>query len=147
ESGQSVTYVIFSNDNPGLFSSGPAVSPAGTLTFTSAPDANGTAGIFIQVKDDGGTANGGAEFGQLEFVSITIDPVNDAPSFTAGANQTALANQNPGGTPKAYTVNGWATSISSGPPNESGQAVDFVIDSVTPSNLFTVQPAVSPTGT
>ena len=57
-----------------------------------------------------------------------------------------VANQNADGSTRAYTINPWATGISPGPANESGQTVDFVIDSVVPSNLFTVQPTVSPSG-
>ena len=72
--------------------------------------------------------------------------MNDAPSFTVGPNQAIVANQNADGSTRAYTINPWATGISPGPANESGQTVDFVIDSVVPSNLFTVQPAVSPSG-
>jgi hypothetical protein len=89
----------------------------------------------------------------VEAVSITVNPVNDVPSFTKGPNQTA--NQNAG----LQTVVGWATLISPGPanstppteapdpiPSESGQVVDFI---VTNNNnaLFSVQPAVSSTGT
>ena len=41
---------------------------------------------------------------------------------------------------------GWATGISPGPADESGQAVTFVVDNDNPG-LFTVQPAVAPDGT
>ena len=44
---------------------------------------------------------------------LTINPVNDAPSFTKGADQTT--NEDAG----AQTVNNWATNISAGPPDES----------------------------
>ncbi len=79
-------------------------------------------------------------------VTVTVTCVNDAPSFTVGPNQAMVANQNADGSTRAYTINPWATGISPGPANESGQTVDFVIDSVVPSNLFTVQPTVSPSG-
>ncbi len=73
-------------------------------------------------------------------VSITVNPVNDAPSFTKGTDQTV--NQNAG----AQSVPGWATNISTGPANESGQSVGFI---VTNNNnaLFSAQPAISPNGT
>src|SRR5262249_28036410 len=77
---------------------------------------------------------------------MTVNCVNDAPSFTKGPNQANVANQNADGSAKAYTVDPWATGISPGPANESGQTVDFVIDSVSQTNLFTVQPTVSTTG-
>ena len=51
--------MIDSNDNPTLFSAGPAVASDGTLTFTPAANKNGVANITLYVQDDGGTANGG----------------------------------------------------------------------------------------
>jgi hypothetical protein len=71
---------------------------------------------------------------------VTGTPVNDVPSFTKGANQTVLEDAG------AQSVGGWATAISAGPANESGQAVDFIVSN-TNNALFGVQPAVSPTGT
>jgi large repetitive protein len=88
------------------------------------------------------TLNGGS----TATVNVTVTCVNDAPSFTKGADQTNVANQNSDGTAKAFTISGWATGISPGPSDEAGQTVDFVIDSVNPSNLFTVQPAVTANG-
>ena len=57
------------------------------------------------------------------------------------ADQTV--NENAG----AQTVNNWATSISRGPANESGQTVNFLIVSNSNASLFAVAPAVSSTGT
>ena len=51
----------------------------------------------------------------LAPVTITVNPVNDAPSFTKGADQTV--NEDAG----AQSVTGWATAISSGPANESAR--------------------------
>jgi len=84
--------------------------------------------------------------GSTATVSVTVTCVNDSPVFTAGPDQTGVANQNPDGSAAGHTIDPWATGVSSGPGNESGQTVDFVIDSVTPSNLFTVQPSVSSSG-
>ena len=50
-----------------------------------------------------------------------MTPVNDAPSFTKGANQTALEDAG------AQTVAGWATAISAGPPDEAGQTLNFIV--------------------
>lgn len=75
--------------------------------------------------------------------TITYDPqttVNQAPSFTKGANLTV--SQGAG----LQTVNGWATNISPGPPGEAGQQLTFLI-SVDKTNLFSQQPAISSTGT
>ena len=40
------------NDNPGLFSSAPAITPDGILSFTSAPDANGRANVAVAVPTE-----------------------------------------------------------------------------------------------
>ena len=71
--------------------------------------------------------------------TITVTPVNDAPSFTKGADQTV--NEDAG----LQTVAGWATAISAG-PNEASQTVSFTVTNDN-NSLFAVQPAVSPTGT
>lgn len=67
-------------------------------------------------------------------------PVNDAPSFTNGADQTVEANSG------AKSVSGWATSIKDGPQNESAQTVTFSTSNDN-NALFSAQPAVSPGGT
>ena len=69
-----------------------------------------------------------------------MNAVNDAPSFTKGADQTV--NEDAG----AQTVSGWATAISAGPANESGQAVNFVVSNNNAA-LFSAQPAVAANGT
>ena len=73
-------------------------------------------------------------------VSITVAPVNDAPSFVKGADVTVAEDSS------AFTQAGWATSISKGPANESAQTVSFVITGNTNAGLFSAGPAVSPTG-
>ncbi|MGH3010856.1 MAG: beta strand repeat-containing protein [Gaiellaceae bacterium] len=84
--------------------------------------------------------------GSAATVSVTVTCVNDAPSFVKGPDQANVANQNADGSPRAFTIDPWATAISAGPANESGQTVEFVIDSVIPASIFTVQPSVSATG-
>ena len=77
---------IVSNDNNALFTTQPAVSPSGTLTYTSAPNANGSATVTVRIHDDGGTANGGVDTSAAQTFTITITAVNDVPSFTKGAD-------------------------------------------------------------
>src|SRR5262249_17877464 len=50
ESGQAVNFLV-SNDNNPLFSVQPAVSAAGTLTYTPAANANGSATVTVQIHD------------------------------------------------------------------------------------------------
>jgi len=139
ESWQEVTFTV-STDSPDLFAVQPAVAPDGTLTFTPAADANGVASVAVAALDDGGTANGGIDSSGAVAFTITIDPVNDAPRFTAGGDQTAISLLG------AQSVPGWATGISSGPANESTQSVTFTVTTDNPG-LFAVQPTVSADGT
>ena len=128
------------NDNNGLFSSQPAVSASGTLTYTPAANANGSALVTVRLQDSGGTANGGVDTSAAQTFTIAVTAVNDAPSFTKGADQTV--DEDAG----AQSVANWATNIVAGPANESGQTLTF--EATNNNNaLFSVQPAMSATGT
>jgi hypothetical protein len=137
ESSQTVTFTV-TNDNNALFSAQPAISSNGTLTYTSAPNANGSANITVVAHDNGGTANGGNDTSTTHNFNIIINAVNDAPSFTPGSNVTVLD------TDGAYGA-AWATSISAGPPDESGQTLNFIVSN-DDNALFSAQPAISPGG-
>jgi len=141
ESGQTVTFQVTGNTNAALFSAGPAISPTGVLTYTPVADANGSAQLTINLKDNGGTSNGGVDTSPSQTFTITVNSVNDVPSFIKGANQTA--NNNAG----AQTVPNWATAISAGPANESGQTLTFQVTSNTNPSLFSVLPAIGSNGT
>jgi hypothetical protein len=67
-------------------------------------------------------------------------PVDDVPSFTKGPDQTVLEDCG------LQTVAGWATSISAGPADEAGQAIDFIVTNDN-TTLFSTQPAVAANGT
>src|SRR5207245_1222344 len=114
EAGQTLSFIV-SNNNTTLFSAQPAVSASGTLTYTPAANANGSATVTVQVHDTGGTTNGGVDTSAAQTFTITVTAVNDAPSFTKGADQTVLED------PGAQSVTAWATSISAGPANEAAQ--------------------------
>src|SRR5207253_6852677 len=70
ESGQTVTFQVTNNTNAALFSSAPAISSTGTLSYTAAANANGSATITIVLKDDGGTANGGIDTSASQSFTI-----------------------------------------------------------------------------
>ena len=141
ESGQALNFVVTGNTAPGLFSVTPAVAANGDLSFTPAADQVGTATVTIELADDGGTANGGVDTSTSATFDITVNGINDAPSFTAGPDQTVLEDAG------AQSVPGWATAISAGPPDESGQTVSFVITNNTNAALFSSGPAVDSSGT
>src|SRR5262249_39682846 len=69
--------------------------------------------------------------------TITVNTVNDAPSFTKGPDVEA---------PKdglAQTVSAWATNILRGPPDEVGQSLNFEVNNDN-TGLFSAQPAIAP---
>jgi hypothetical protein len=138
ESSQMVTFTV-SADNTGLFAVQPALATDGTLTYTPAADANGVAAVTVTAHDDGGTANGGVDASPPQTFTITVDPVDDAPSFAAGAAETVLEDAGP------QVVGAWASGISSGPANESAQTVTFTV-SADNTGLFSAQPAVASNG-
>lgn len=90
EASQLVNFVV-TNDNASLFSVPPSISADGTLTFTSAPDANGTATITVALHDNGGTANSGHDKSAPQQFLITVTAVNDDP--TGGVVITGAATQ------------------------------------------------------
>ena len=138
EASQNLTFTA-SADTPALFAVQPAIAPNGTLTYTPAADANGSATITVSLADDGGTANGGQDTSGSSTFTITVTAVNDAPSFNAGANQTAISLLG------AQSVPGWATGISAGPADEASQNVSFIVTNDNPG-LFSSQPTVLPNG-
>jgi hypothetical protein len=88
ESGQVLTFLVTGNSKPSLFSDGPAVTPDGTLTFSPAANANGSATITVVLQDDGGTANDGRDTSAPKSFTIAIGPINDAPEANAGPDKS-----------------------------------------------------------
>lgn len=88
EAGQSVHFNV-GNNNPSLFAAQPAISQDGTLTYTPAPNANGTAQVTVVAQDDGGTADGGVDSSAPVTFNITVRPVNDCPN---GASQSVTVS-------------------------------------------------------
>src|SRR5439155_652361 len=117
----------------------PAVAANGTLTYTTAANANGSATVTVQVHDDGGTANSGVDTSAAQTFTITVTAVNDAPSFTKGPDQTVLEDAG------AQTVTAWATTISAG-ANETGPTLNFILSNPT-RRSSDLQPAVAANGT
>ena len=66
-------------DDSSLFGLSPSLDVnSGTLTFTSAADANGVVNMTVQLVTDQGQS-------AVSSVSVTLLAVNDEPSFNAGA--------------------------------------------------------------
>jgi hypothetical protein len=71
ESSQNVTFSV-TNNNPGLFAVQPAVTSNGTLTYTPAFLAVGSATVTVRAVDDGGSANGGGDTSPAQTFTIAI---------------------------------------------------------------------------
>ncbi len=99
-----------------------------------------TAGSETRVTVDT-TTNGGttAIAAVTASLSTSITAVNDVPSFVAGGD--VVVGEDAG----AQTVAGWATAISAGPADESGQALTFQVSNDN-NGLFSVQPVLSAAG-
>jgi hypothetical protein len=72
-------------------------------------------------------------------VTVTVNAVNDAPSFTKGGDQTFAEDSG------ARSIYPWATGISAGSSDESSQTVHFDVSNSN-NSLFSAQPAVSSIG-
>ncbi|HCV31492.1 MAG TPA: hypothetical protein DGO89_15690, partial [Microcoleaceae bacterium UBA9251] len=142
ETSQTATYTVSNLSNPSLFSVAPAVAANGLLTYTPAANANGTSTFSLQVKDDGGTANNGVDTSTTQNLTITVNPVNDQPSFSNLGNQTLTSWTN-----TAQTVSNWVNSVIFGPANEATQTVSNYIITNDNNTLFTTQPSVATNGT
>ena len=148
EASQTLTFNLTNNNNA-LFSVQPTLNTVtGTLTYTPAPNANGSALVTAVLTDSGGTANGGDDNLTHTF-TITVTSVNDAPTFVAGPNQTLHEEGTTTGDGPVVpqTVANWATAFNPGPANESGQTnLGYAIVSNDHPLLFSVQPAISLVG-
>jgi VCBS repeat-containing protein len=105
----------------------------GSFTYTPDPDFNGTDTFTYEAFDgaDAATAT----------VTVTVTAVNDPPSFTSGGDVVGSA----GGGPQSQP---WATAISAGPADESGQTLTFDA-SIAPADqiFFLAPPAIASDGT
>eukprot|EP00961_Rhodomonas_salina_P042287 568516-Rhodomonas_salina.1 len=94
----------------------------GTLSFLLAPYEYGAATFVVSLEDDGGTERGGLNTSVLQLLTVTVLPVNDAPTFEA---RDHVVWEDEG----VVVVDGLASSISKGPPapisNEDEQMLTF----------------------
>ncbi len=141
EVGQNVTFIVL-NDNNGLFTQQPGISSNGDLTFTTAPNANGTAVVQVAARDNASGVSPNVNQSAFETFTIAVTAVNDPPQFTLGNNQVVFEDSGP------RQVNGWATGIRPGPmsaTDEVGQNLTFNLSVSTTGNLaFTAGPDIDP---
>jgi hypothetical protein len=106
----------------------------GSFSYAPAPDFNGS-DSFTYHASDGSLSSGTAT------VTITVDPVNDAPSFVPGGSVSVNAAD-------GAVSQAWATGMSAGPPDEAGQTLSFNTSvDLLGALLFSVQPSIAADGT
>ena len=134
EAAQTVAFEVTGDTNPALFSAGPAVSPSGDLTYTSAPNANGSATITSWSTTPAARPTAASTRAPPRASRSPSPPVNDVPSFTKGANQTARGLRRPDG-------HRLGDGDEHGPADESAQTLNFIVTNDN-NALFSVQPAI-----
>ncbi len=134
---QPLTFNV-SNNNNALFSTQPAINASGDLTYTASANANGVATVTVTLSDDGSNVAPSVNTSAAQTFTITINAVNDAPSFTKGGDQNI--NEDAG----AQTVTSWATAINDGDP-ELTQTLTFNVSNNN-NALFSAQPSINASG-
>jgi hypothetical protein len=127
ESGQVVGFEVTANTDPTLFAAGPAVSAAGALTFTPAPDANGSAAVTLVARDDGGTDNGGEDTSTPHSFVVSVTPVNDRPVIV---DQSFAVDEN--------SADGTVVGTVTIDDPDVGQAYSFVITEGNSAGAFAI---------
>ena len=134
----------------------------GAFAYALETDAYGADALTFKVFAGTYSADGGLPVpmsanSNVAQVVITVNPVNDVPSFIKGGNQglAPLVLEDAG----AQTVANWATNIKAGPLNETNglcvplsaavcqQTVTFQVTNNSNTALFSAQPAIAPNGT
>ncbi|MBV9493773.1 MAG: tandem-95 repeat protein, partial [Acidobacteria bacterium] len=144
ESGQTLTFTVTQTaaDPTLTFTVAPAIAADGTLTYTAAPNAYGTATFSVVLTDDGSNTAPNVNASSTHTFTITINPINDPPSFTIPASTMSQEDGGP------QSVNAFATAISAG-PNETGQTLTFTVTptGTTGALAFTSAPTIAADGT
>lgn len=103
------------------------------ITVTPVADLSGTSTITIEVSDGVNTAS--------DTFLLTVNPVNDLPSFVIGGNVTVAGVTSP----VSRIVGGQATAINDGDPDFT-QALAFTVTN-TNNSLFISPPSIDGSGT
>jgi hypothetical protein len=123
-----LTFAVISGPANGTLS-----GQAPNLIYVPSPNYFGTDVITYQASD-------GQRTSALATVSITVNPVNDMPSFLAGPDQQATDESG------TLQIPSWAAAISAGPANEVIQKLHFVILTNSNPALFATAPSIDATG-
>lgn len=80
ESAQPLSFVV-SDDQSDFFTTAPAITVGGDLSFSLAQNASGTVTVTVQLKDNGGTANGGVDTSEPVTFNIIVGKISQEISF------------------------------------------------------------------
>ncbi len=145
EAGQTLSFIVTPTGSTGTltFAVAPAIDSSGKLTFTPAADTNGTATFSVVLADDGSNLAPSDNTSAAQNFTITVNAVNDAPSFTLAGDPPAVDD-----TAGNVTVNSFATNISAGPSDESSQTLSFTVTvtNTTGNVAFSAAPAMDASG-
>jgi len=119
---QSILEFVVSNDNNALFAVQPAIAVDGSLSFTPAADSTGTATVSVQVRDDGGNANGGEDLSALQTFTISVNAQADLSISKVADEAIVLAGE-------ALT---WTITVNNAGPSV---ASNVVVTDVLPAGL------------
>jgi len=146
EVGQVLTFNNVSVSNPTLFSQLPSIDSAGTLTFKSAADRNGTSIVVVRLVDNGRAGPPpNSNLGPTATFTITVNAINDAPEFALPTPPQATVAEDQG----VVSIPGFINGIRPGPStaiDETNQILNFVVRAEDPS-VFLVQPTIQNDGT
>ena len=136
---QTLTFAITDQPDHGTLTGFNAST--GAVTYEPTLNYNGPDSFAFTVTDDT-TAGGAALTSIAATISITVNAVNDAPSFVLLDTSVAVL-QNSGAT----TIPAFATSISKGPTDESAQTLTFTVTAgtVTGTLAFDIAPTINST--
>lgn len=121
--------------NLGIFTGTPNIANNGTLSFTPRPGVNGTATFAFDAQDNSG---GEGAYTAIQYVTITVTPLNYPPTFSGIGDQSSLDSDG------AQSIANFITGFSTNDVEQS-----LVGYSVTNDNtaLFATQPTISNNGT
>ena len=145
ENSQEVTFITtIESQGPFIsFDAFPKVDKFGNFSFEATDKSNGIVNLKIYLEDDGESASPNNNKSEVFDVVLTINPINDAPTFIKGENiivgeHDAIVTDLP-----------WATNVSAGAPDEEeSQELTFVLTQTEISDgfQFDIPPTIDANG-
>jgi hypothetical protein len=141
QSAASYTVTVTGTTGNLSFTTAPAISTSGELTYEVAPDTNGTATVEVVGTDSGSGTTPDDNTSQTQTFTITVNAINDEPS-AALAGDVVVAQDS-----GAFAQANFATFAPGGGTDEAGQVAASYTVGNSNNGLFSAQPAVAADGT